>query len=337
MVHSHQPIPQLPPPIEPAHNPFPITVAGAGVVEAETENISVGSAVPGVVVEVNVKVGQRVKAGDPLFRLDDRQLNSQLTIRRAMLEDARAQLEKLEAMPRKEELPAAEAKVQEAKADLENMEQQWTRGETLVKQNAMAEEEFTQRKQHALQARERYNTAVAEYELLKAGAWEPDKRLARAAIDQVAAQIKETETELDRLVVRALVDGEVLQVNVRPGEFVGAPANQALGGPGEHEAIERTGGHRRIRHSAIRGTRPGPGDAQGTLPTRFFSLRFVRIEPYVIPKKSLTGDNTERVDTRVLQVIYAIDAQGQRFFVGQQVDVFIDVGPQNTGTPVAEK
>ena len=60
----------------------------------------------------------------------------------------------------------------------------------------------------------------------------------------------------------------------------------------------------------------------------FFSLRFVRIEPYVIPKKSLTGDNTERVDTRVLQVIYAIDAQGQRFFVGQQVDVFVDVGMQ---------
>ena len=49
-------------------------------------------------------------------------------------------------------------------------------GETLVKQNAMAEEEFTQRKQHALQARERYNTAVAQYELLTAGAWEPDKR-----------------------------------------------------------------------------------------------------------------------------------------------------------------
>ena len=40
MVHSHQPIPQLPPPIEPAHNPFPNTVAGAGVVEAEREHLS---------------------------------------------------------------------------------------------------------------------------------------------------------------------------------------------------------------------------------------------------------------------------------------------------------
>ena len=59
-------------------------------------------------------------------------------------------------------------------------------------------------------------------------------------------------------------------------------------------------------------------------PNDFFPLRFVRIEPYVVPKKSLTGDNTERVDTRVLQVIYAIDTGGKRLFVGQQLDVFID-------------
>ena len=47
----------------------------------------------------------------------------------------------------------------------------------------------------------------------------------------------------------------------------------------------------------------------------------------MVPKKSLTGDNTERVDTRVLQVIYAIDTGGRRLFVGQQLDVFIDAAP----------
>jgi hypothetical protein len=53
-------------------------------------------------------------------------------------------------------------------------------------------------------------------------------------------------------------------------------------------------------------------------------MTFVRVEPYVVPKKSLTGDNTERVDTRVLQVIYALDSKEQTFYVGQQMDVFID-------------
>ena len=59
-------------------------------------------------------------------------------------------------------------------------------------------------------------------------------------------------------------------------------------------------------------------------PSQTFGLRFVREEPYVIPKKSLTGDNTERVDTRVLQAIYAVEGAKRQLYVGQQVDVFIE-------------
>jgi HlyD family secretion protein len=326
LLSSKTRVPELPPPIQPAVSPFPNTVAGAGMVEPETENISVGSPVPGVVVEVMAKVGKQVKAGDPLFRLDDRQRRAELSIRRAMLEDARAQVAKLDAMPRQEELPQAEAKVLEAKADWENWEQQWSRGEELVTKNAISQEEFMERKQQAIQARERYNSAVAAYDLLKAGAWAPDKMVAKAAVDRAVAQVQETQTELDRLVVRALVDGEVLQVNVRPGEFVGAPPSQALVVLGNVSQlhvrvdIDEYDIPRYIADAPARATLKGQ-------PNNFFPLKFVRIEPYVVPKKSLTGDNTERVDTRVLQVIYAIDAGGRRLFVGQQLDVFIDAAP----------
>ena len=48
----------------------------------------------------------------------------------------------------------------------------------------------------------------------------------------------------------------------------------------------------------------------------------MRVEPYVVPKRSLTGESTERVDTRVLQVLYAIETAGRRLYVGQQLDVF---------------
>ncbi|MFM2095452.1 MAG: hypothetical protein RIS70_2576, partial [Planctomycetota bacterium] len=75
--------------------------------------------------------------------------------------------------------------------------------------------------------------------------------------------------------------------------------------------------------------RPG-ATARATLkghPGRNFDLEFVRIEPYVVPKKSLTGLNTERVDTRVLQVIYHLQTEREPFFVGQQLDVFIE-GPE---------
>ena len=132
LAQAKERLPKVPPPVQPAANPFHNTVAGAGMVEPETENISVGSPLPGIVVEVMVKVGQRVKAGDPLFRIDDRDRKAELKVRQAMLADATAALERLEAMPRPEELPAAEAKVKETKADWDNWEQQWSRGEKLV-------------------------------------------------------------------------------------------------------------------------------------------------------------------------------------------------------------
>jgi HlyD family secretion protein len=335
VTEAQRPIPKLPPPIQPAKNPFSNTVAGAGMVEPETENIAMGSPVPGVVVEVMAKVGKKVKAGDPLFRLDDRELKAELNVRKAMLEDAKAKLEKLEQMPRQEELPPAEARVRETEAEYADLREQVMRGEKMFGKKAMSEEEFMTRKQQAIQSRERRAKALADYDLLKAGAWQPEKRMAQTTIDHVQMQVNQIATELERLVIRALVDAEVLQVNVRPGEFVGAPADQALVVLGNvtqlhvRVDIDEYDIPRFSTSAQARATLKGQPDVS-------FPLRFVRVEPFVIPKKSLTGDNTERVDTRVLQVIYAIDAGDQRLFVGQQLDVFIDAGTPKTALTVAQ-
>ena len=65
---------------------------------------------------------------------------------------------------------------------------------------------------------------------------------------------------------------------------------------------------------------------------RSIALKFVRIEPFVIPKTSLTGASIERVDTRVLQVIYQFDRPADRvLFVGQQMDVYIDASQNAPG------
>ena len=74
--------------------------------------------------------------------------------------------------------------------------------------------------------------------------------------------------------------------------------------------------------------RPG-APAQATLRGNAairFPLEWVRHEPYVVPKRSLTGESTERVDTRVLQIVYRFSPGDRTLFVGQQVDVFIDEG-----------
>src|SRR6516165_5607711 len=97
VVRSQTPPAVKSPLVEPARSPFARTVAGAGIVEprsdaSNTANITVGSELPGVVTTLRVKVGSKVKAGDPLFELDDRQLKAELGYREANLAAAKAQL-----------------------------------------------------------------------------------------------------------------------------------------------------------------------------------------------------------------------------------------------------
>src|SRR6267154_3953643 len=147
VVRSQQTPPPKNPLVQPPTSPFDATVAGAGIVEARsdasnTANIAVGSQLPGVVGRVFVKVGQRVKAGEPLFDLDDRQLRAELEAREANLFAAKAQLQRLEMMPRPEEVPPSEAKVAEAKANLAMQADQLTRSERLYTSRSIGEEDL---------------------------------------------------------------------------------------------------------------------------------------------------------------------------------------------------
>jgi multidrug resistance efflux pump len=329
VVHASRTMPAPPPPAEPPRTPFGRTVAAAGLVEAQTENLALGAALPGVVLEVYVpveRVGQHVKAGDPLFRVDDRNLRAQLEYQEANLAAAEAQLAKLEAQPRPEEVPPSEAKVRTADANMKLQLDQYERARELYGRRVISAEEYTQRQLSFEAARHQLAQAQAEDALLRAGAWGPDKDIARASVALARAQVKQTRTELERTLVRAPVDGQVLQVNVRPGEYVGTPPGQALVVLGHAQQL-----HVRAdisEHDIDRFSPKGRARAVTRGRSRCeYTLTFVRVEPYVIPKKSLTGDNTERVDTRVLQVIYALKGTPASVYVGQQVDVFIEEEP----------
>src|SRR5262249_51731943 len=127
VVRTSQAAPELAPPLAPSQSPYEKAIAATGMVEARSENISIGSALPGVVLEVYVEVGQEVAKGTPLFRVDDRALQAQLKVQQANLAAAEAQLAKLQAMPRTEEVPPAEAKVRAARADVSVCQDQFAR------------------------------------------------------------------------------------------------------------------------------------------------------------------------------------------------------------------
>lgn len=148
--------------------------------------------------------------------------------------------------------------------------------------------------------------------------------LAKARILEVEAQLLQAKTTKERLTITAPTAGEILTVNVRPGEMVGQMGAEPLMRMGDTSILhvrveideENTG---KINpESKAKGIKRG--DTKVEIP-----LTFVRYEPFVRPKQNLAAAG-QRVDTRVLQVIYAIGETSNPPFVGEQMDVFIEGG-----------
>lgn len=313
---------------------FDQTVGGVGLVEANTENVSLSTPVSGLCTHIYVKAGDSVKAGQRLFSLDDRDLQAELLLRQSSLETAQAQLEKLLHSPRPEEVPVLEAKVAEAQQDLADAKVQQELIESVTDRRAIREEDLERRRIGTVAAEARLNEAKANLALLKAGAWSEDLKVARAQVAAAEKDVQRVQTDIDRLTVTAPFDGEILQSNIHVGEYAeGGSLAKALMLFGnvnvlnvrvdvdEHEAWKVNANA--AAYATVR------GNSGIRVP-----LRFVRLEPYVLPKKSLTGDSTERVDTRVLQVIYSFDRSDKPIYVGQQMDVYIDASVRTSSAAV---
>lgn len=265
------------------------TVAGAGVVEPASELIEIGAQVPGLVDRVYVAAGDRVAAGAPLFSVDSRE---------------------------------ARAAVGEAGARLQRLRQSAAASRTTLS---------VARRQYALYAEASDPRAVSRQEVItRQGSVEDaaaQVAVAQASVREAEAQLNSARVALARHLVRAPRTATVLQLRTRTGEY--APAGQQ--GSGNQEPLMTMGVtdplHVRIDVDENEIARVALGQPALVSPRGAAGQRiratFVRAEPLIIPKRSLTNASTERVDIRVLQLIYALPANSRGFFVGQQVDGFI--------------
>ena len=197
------------------------------------------------------------------------------------------------------------------------------RAEELVAKKVWNEQERVQREQAYLSAKALLSLAEAEDARLKAGAWQADLEIVRVQVEMAKQAVHKAEVEIDRLEVRAPIGGTVLKVDVRPGEYIGTPPGQPLMVLGDIGVLHVRMDIDEQDLPRFRPALPGRGYVRGDAATPL-AMQFVRIEPYVEPKKSLTNSGTERVDTRVLQVIYALESPPSTVYVGQQIDVFLD-------------
>ena len=313
-----------PPPFAPPTARFESSVGAVGLVEANTENIDLSCAVAGMVTEVYAKAGDQVQQGQKLFSLDDRDLEADLGVKRTALQAARARLAKLEEEPRAEDVPPAEARVGEAQANLADAEVQVRLIESVTDKRAVRDEDVQRRRLAYKAAQARLAESQAQLALLKAGAWAPDIAVAKSEAAQAEAQLKQVETNIERLTTRAPITGVILQNKVRLGQYAQCgPLSEPLMILGSISPLHVRVDVDEEDAGRVCGGAPAVASPRGNGSLRV-PLEFVRFEPYVVPKKSLTGDSTERVDTRVLQVIYRVKEQNAPLHVGQQMDVYIE-------------
>ena len=151
---------------------------------------------------------------------------------------------------------------------------------------------------------------------------EQSAKVAAARVQRAEAQVEAAQAQLHRETVRSPIDGTVLFVDVRPGEY--APPGGRRMAIGSIDPMQV-----RVDIDEVEFARFAQGGkAQASLrgvPGSSLPLRFLRVVPLVQPKRTLTGEAAERIDTRVVQVIYELGQGTHRVQPGQVVDVYIEV------------
>ena len=324
------------PPIAAPTEPYEDNVAGTGIVEPASEVIALAIERGGVVTRIDVVAGDRVKAGQPLFAIDERNYRAAVAQDEAAVAAAEASIATIE-----QSLIQQQNTIDQARATLDSAEAERLRASLDHTRYAeLARDTWAprQRLETAAADAQKADASVAAAKAALAGAQQQIEVLAAqckeaaAKLEQAKATLEQARVDLDKTVVKAPIDGAILKVDIRLGEYAKAGVlSDPLMTMGSVDPL-----HVRVDIDETETWRVRPGrSALARLrgnPAISAPLSFVRFEPYVLPKRSLTGDTVERVDTRVLQAIYEFAPSEFPAFVGQQVDVFIAAPSREAAT-----
>jgi len=327
-----------PPAFRPASNPYGKGIYANGIIEsyqANGENITIYPEVAGTVTRILVAEGDRVHKGTPLVALDDsvqRATDAQL---KAQADAALALLEELKAQPRKETLEVSKAQVELAAASLRSARDQLDKQLKSygLEPKSVSRNDLDNAENAVKVAQATLDVSRRQYDLTRAGAWIYDIRSQEHQYQALTRAYEASHALLAKYTVRAPVDGSILAINATAGNYVspqgtydtytqGSSPIFVMGSEqgylGVRCYVDEILVHRlpqRQRMQAkmfIRGT-------DISIP-----LEFVRVQPYVSPKIQLSNQRTERVDVRVLPVIFRFARpKNTPLFPGQLVDVYI--------------
>lgn len=330
--------PALPPVFAPASNPYAKGIYADGILESEQsngKNINIYPEIAGTVQQILVAEGQTIRKGMPLLRIDDSVQRAVVSQRMAEAQAAQTRLQELKAEPRKETLDVADAQVKSAQARLKAAE------DTLGKQKAayeinpksVSKDAFDNAVNAVAVAQANLQVAQRQYDLTKAGAWIYDIRNQERQYNALHSSYLSSQALLAKYTLRAPTDGIVLSINTAIGSYIspqgvydtytqGSVPVLVLGTP-------QSSLHVRCYVDEILVPRlPPPSRMKAQMSRRGSNMRvqldYVRTQPYVSPKIELSNQRKERVDVRVLTIIFKLHKpQNSNLYPGELVDVYI--------------
>ena len=201
-------------------------VQATGLVRARTgAEVKVGARISGRVERLFANVGDRVKRGDPIARLDARDLRARLARAEADLAAARAQAALVRRGARDEEVAEARAALAQAEAEARLATAQEARTRALAAKEFVGREEADRAQRDLEVARAKAESARSRLALVEHRALPEDVALANARVLQAGAARDEAAALLSYATIAAPIDGVIAQVTTQEGETVSAGLN----------------------------------------------------------------------------------------------------------------
>jgi HlyD family secretion protein len=328
----------LAPVFNPAPNPYPDGIYTNGIIESyqsNGENINIYPEVAGSIVRILVTEGQAVTQGMPLVQLDDTIQRATVDQQKSQAEAAQALLEELRAQPRKETLEVARAQLEMAQASLKNMQDQLDKQQRSydIAPESVSKDALDNAVNGQRVARANLDVVSRQYELTKAGAWVFDVRNQEKQAEALTKAYAASSALLAKYLIKAPIDGVVMSVNATVGSYTSPQGgyDTYTQGFGPVVVMGTSKGTLAVRCyiDEILIPRLPPADKleaqmfiRGT--STKIPLEFVRVQPYVSPKIQLSNQRQEKVDLRVLPIIFRFQPPaGAQVFPGELVDVYI--------------
>lgn len=328
----------LPPVFNPATNPYEKGIYVNGIIESyqsHGENINIYPEVSGIVTQILVAEGETVQKGTPLLKMDDTVQKATVEQQKSQAEAALALLEELKAQPRKENLNVAAAQVELASANLKSSQDQLDKEQKSYEldPNSVSKSDLDNAENAVKAARANLAVAQRQYELTKAGAWIYDIRNQEKQYNALFKGFMASDALLAKYTIKAPANGVILSINAAVGSYISSQGayetyTQGLDPIVVMGSSESYLGVRCYVDEILIHRLPPPSQMNARMFIRgteiSIPLEYVRVQPYVSPKIELSNQRTERVDVRVLPMIFRFERPPNiNVYPGQLVDVYI--------------